>query len=237
MPLHKIAVVLLVLSCCGWAGLIPVGDYSFENPNLGAGYEYRPTGIDWNFTGSAGIAADGSGFNLDDPAFGSVPAPDGSQVGFLQYNTSPSSGSDPGTISQTLTGFVQGETYAVTFYAANRPDAGLPPLFYGGEQNFGVYWDGVEIEFIDGATDLNANDTFKEFTATFTASAADALSGGTLEFAVDTLNGPSGDRTDFIDDVQVSDPPSAPEPSSVFTVLSGIGLIGLGLRRRFFHSR
>jgi hypothetical protein len=236
MRLANIAGIVLLFSACSWAGNIAVGNYSFEDPNLGAGYQYRPsgTGVDWTFTGSAGIAADGSGFELDDPAYGSVPAPDGTQAGFLQYNTNVLSGSLPGTISQLLTGLVSGQMYTVTFEAADRPDIDMPGMLYGGEQNFNVLWDGSVILSIVGATELNANDTFSQFTATFTASAADALSGGTLEFAVNTVGGPMGDRSDFIDGVEVS---TLPEPSSLLLVLSGVGLLGFGLRRRLIPSR
>src|SRR5262249_18304162 len=60
-----------------------VQDAGFESPNVGTGswgdFQYNPTGTRWNFTGSAGVAGNGSGFTSGNPN-----APEGTQVGFLQ---------------------------------------------------------------------------------------------------------------------------------------------------------
>ena len=80
-------------------------DPSFETPALAPGaFAYNPTGSPWAFTGSAGLAGNGSGFS--NPA-----APQGSQVAFLQRSGS--------SISQTVN-FAAG-TYAIGFQAAQRP--------------------------------------------------------------------------------------------------------------------
>ena len=57
-------------------------DPGFEDPLQGTGtsaYQYRPTGSAWTFSGTAGVAGNGSGFTAGNPD-----APQGSQVAFLQ---------------------------------------------------------------------------------------------------------------------------------------------------------
>jgi hypothetical protein len=93
-------------------------DPSFETPAVGS-YAYNPTGSPWAFTGSAGLAGNGSAFN--NPA-----APLGSQVAFLQRGGS--------SISQTVD-FAAG-TYALGFQAAQRP---------GNAQTFQVQVDGTVV--------------------------------------------------------------------------------------------
>lgn len=250
MRFAKIAGILSVLSVCGWAGSVSIGNYSFENPPVSGitcgvsgdpACQYRPsgTGVDWTFIGDTGIASDTAGnpFNLDS-------APDGTQAAFLQYDSRTysalNSGSTPGEIinqTDTITGLTQGQSYSVYFDAANRPDMlSGDTLLYGGEQNFYVYWDGVQIDYIDGATDLNANDSFSQLnTLSFTASALDAAGNGQLEFLV--AGNVTGDRTDFIDNIQIDSTSTVPEPSTWLLMLSGIGLIGAGMRRRLMPSR
>ena len=66
-------------------------DPGFEDPILGTGgsaYQYDPTGTAWSFSGTAGVAGNGSGFTSGNPN-----APQGSQVAFLQKT---------GTISQVV---------------------------------------------------------------------------------------------------------------------------------------
>jgi hypothetical protein len=245
MRFDKIACILFLLSFCGWAGTISVGNYSFENPPVSGimcgvsgdpACQYRPSGagVDWTSVGDSGIASDvaGNPFNLDSAA-------DGTQAAFLQYDSN-NQASLPGEVvnqTDTITGLNQGQPYVVYFDAANRPDMFSGDRFlYGGDQNFYVYWNGVEIDSIDGTTDLNANDTFSQFTTlTFTASASDAAGDGVLEFLV--AGNMIGDRTDFIDNIQISGQSTTPEPSTWLLMLSGIGLFGVGVRRRLIASR
>lgn len=228
MRFHKIAGILLLLSCCGWASIILPTDSSFETPDVSVvlcgpsgfdGCEYRPTGYGWFFTGSSGIASNGGVFGLDSPG-NDNPAPDGNQAAFLQFDPS-NPASFPGDISQTVTGLSVGQSYVVSFEAASRPDVIASSPFFGGEQDFDVLWNGSSIGyFFPTLTNFS-----KYFTASFTATTTTGL----LAFlAIDTLG---GDRTAFIDSVQVDE--LVPEPSNGLVVLSGIGLIGLGLRRGF----
>jgi hypothetical protein len=88
-------------------GLLPTfADAGFEQPSVGAGqFQYQPTGSPWTFTAGAGISANDSGFTAGNP-----PAPQGTQVAFLQGT---------GSFSQSVTGWPAG-SYAITFEAAQR---------------------------------------------------------------------------------------------------------------------
>ena len=80
-------------------------DAGFEQPSVGAGkFQYDPAGSSWAFSGSTGISADNSGFTSGNP-----PAPQGTQVAFLQ---------ETGSFSQAV-GFAAG-SYVLTFDVAQR---------------------------------------------------------------------------------------------------------------------
>jgi hypothetical protein len=109
------------------SSLVTVGDAGFEQPNAGpAGawrsFIYDPTGTAWSFAGTAGVAANGSGFTDGNP-----PAPEGAQVAFLQ---------ETGSFSQRVADWAAG-SYVITFDAAQR----------GGRshQNFEVLVDGTVV--------------------------------------------------------------------------------------------
>ncbi|RYD67244.1 MAG: DUF642 domain-containing protein, partial [Verrucomicrobiaceae bacterium] len=142
----------------------------FETPSLGGGqYQYTPPNASWKFS-ATGIASNGS-------AFGSPTAPEGSQVGFVQFN---------GTTSQTFTGFTPGTSYTISYMAAQRS---------GNQQTWDVKIDNTVVQSYSGGTS-----SFAARTATFTATAAYH----TLTFAGTNLNG--GDNTIFIDNVSFSPP-------------------------------
>jgi fibronectin type 3 domain-containing protein len=83
-------------------------DPGFESPNVGTGsrsdFAYNPSGAQWTYSSSSGVAGNSSGFTGHNPN-----APQGTQVAFLQKT---------GTISQVVN-FTAG-TYAISFYAAQR---------------------------------------------------------------------------------------------------------------------
>ncbi|MGA3020139.1 MAG: PEP-CTERM sorting domain-containing protein [Bryobacteraceae bacterium] len=237
MRFHKIAGVLLLLGCCGWANIILPTDFSFDTPDVSGmlcgtsgfdGCEYRPNGYGWFFTGSSGIASNGGIFGLDSPGNDNR-APDGNQVAFLQFDPS-NPASSPGNLSQNVSGLDPTQSYVVSFEAAQRPETLGPTgnFLFGGGLDFYVYWcpgdsNCSPIDFIDFADQLPTYLSFAEFTTSFTAGATS----GELEFqAYDPLG---GDRSDFIQGAQLD---SVPEPSNGLMVLSGIGLIGFGLRRK-----
>ena len=100
-----------------------LGDPGFELVSVGDGqFQYRPTGSPWSFSGNAGISANNSGFTSGNP-----PAPQGTQVAFLQAT---------GSFSQSFSGWTAG-TYDLTFEAAQRANSGTS------QQDFNVLVDGV----------------------------------------------------------------------------------------------
>ena len=90
---------------------------SFETPSLGACPTYlgSPQGASWTFV-NAGITDTGclqAGYDAP-PG----PAGGGNQAAFIQAS------GNTAILSQTVSGFQAGHTYAVTFYAAGRPRIG-----------------------------------------------------------------------------------------------------------------
>jgi hypothetical protein len=99
----------------------PILDGGFETPALDSGsFEYEPGGTDWLFAGTAGVAANNSGFTVGNPN-----APEGSQVAFLQ---------ETGSISQSL--YLDPGIYLLSFMAAQRS---------GNSQQIEVLLDGTQV--------------------------------------------------------------------------------------------
>ena len=87
-------------------------DPGFEDPSQGTGqsaYQDNPTGSAWTFSGSAGVAGNGSGFTSGNPN-----APQGTQVAFLQK---------AGTVSQ-LVDFEATGSYLIGVSAAQEVNDG-----------------------------------------------------------------------------------------------------------------
>ncbi|HTI97505.1 MAG TPA: family 78 glycoside hydrolase catalytic domain [Dongiaceae bacterium] len=164
----------------------------FETPQIGS-YIYTPSGAGWTFTGGtdngSGITANNSGFTSGNPA-----APEGNQVGFVQAY---------GSISQTLSGFVPGTKYTITYAAAQRG---------GGNQHGGESWNVTLDGTIIAANNPGASATsYSTYTAQFTATAANH----TLAFVGTDLVG--GDNTVFLDRVQISPALSVVPPTVTLT--------------------
>ena len=106
-----LALFVFIVSSGAATAQTVVADPSFETPDVRSsapGFQYRPTVAGATFTGGAGIAGNGSGWQFQ-------PAPDGVQAGFLQGTA---------TISQNVSGLTPGMTYAVQFRIAKRPITG-----------------------------------------------------------------------------------------------------------------
>ena len=146
-----------------------IGDPGFEQVQVGAGhYQYRPTGSPWTFAGSSGLAANNSAFTSGNP-----PAPQGTQVAFLQTT---------GSFTQTVTGWAAG-SYVLTFDAAQRGN------YQASHQDFEVLVDGTVIStFTPSSTSYLSYST-----ATFTVTA------GSHTIKFQGLDSAGGDNTAFVE--------------------------------------
>jgi hypothetical protein len=90
---------------------IGVANAGFELPALGSGSSYNPSGATWSFQAKSGNSGSGIAANGSSIARYNGLVPEGTQVAFLQGG---------GTFGQTISGFVAGGTYRVTFKAAQR---------------------------------------------------------------------------------------------------------------------
>jgi hypothetical protein len=144
-----------------------ISDGSFEAPGLAAtAFQYAPDGSPWQFSTSAGISSNGSDFTSGNPA-----APDGSQVAFLQANSS---------ISQSL--YLSGGTYSLSLDAAQRAGQKY-------SQEIEVLLDGNEIGTITPTSTSYSSYQTPNFTV--------AAGTHTVEFL--GLNPQGGDNTAFLD--------------------------------------
>ncbi|MGA7501701.1 MAG: hypothetical protein WBX00_33630, partial [Isosphaeraceae bacterium] len=162
--------------------LSSVEDTGFEQVQVGAGqFQYRPTGSPWTFSGGSGISGNNSGFTSGNP-----PAPQGSQVAFLQST---------GSFSQRVTGFETG-TYVLTFEAAQREN------IQASQQNFNVLIDGSVVGTFTPSGTSYQSYTTDEFSV--------AVGAHTISFQ--GLDSAGGDNTAFVDAValvnvsQIADP-------------------------------
>jgi subtilisin family serine protease len=163
--------ILNAAAALGGARAGAVADPGFEQVQVGAGqFKYRPTGSPWIFAGGSGISGNNSGFTSGNP-----PAPQGTQVAFLQGT---------GSFSQTVTGWAAG-SYVLTFDAAQRAN------YQASRQNFRVLVDGVVVDtFTPSGTSYQSYST-----SAFTVTA------GSHTIAFQGLDSAGGDNTAFVDSV------------------------------------
>jgi hypothetical protein len=161
-------------------------NFGFETPSIGT-YQYNPSGGSWSFTAQSGM--NGSGITANNSLFttGNPNAPQGIQSAFLQ---------GIGSIAQTITGFVPGLQYNLTFAAAQRATY----------ENGGQTWNVMVDNSVIGSYSPAASATnYAIFSTNFTASAPTH----TLAFIGTDLNG--NDNTVFLDNIQLTPaPPSTP---------------------------
>jgi hypothetical protein len=155
------------------ASIPAVGDAGFEQVQVGAGhFQYRPTGSPWAFSGNSGISANNSAFTSGNP-----PAPQGTQVAFLQIT---------GSFTQTVAGWAAG-SYVLTFDAAQRAN------FQASRQDFQVLVDGAVV-----STFTPSGTAYQGYiTAAFTVTA------GSHTIKFQGLDTAGGDNTAFIENVSV----------------------------------
>lgn len=114
-----------------------ITDPGFETPAQAPGkFAFAPTGSAWSFGRNAGLAGNASAFTLRNPA-----APQGAQVGFIQYAS---------TVSQTIPAWPAG-SYQVSFMAAQRM-GGVPQ-----NQSVAVLIDGQPVGTVTALTSSYQN--------------------------------------------------------------------------------
>jgi hypothetical protein len=164
-----------------------VPNFGFESPSIST-YQYNPSGGSWTFTSQSG--ANGSGITANNSLFstGNPNVPQGIQSAFLQ---------GLGSISQTLSGFVPGLKYNLTFAAAQRA------TYQNGGQTWNVQVDNTVIGSYSPAAGAT---TYTDFTTNFIASAATH----TLAFVGTDLHG--NDNTVFLDNIRLTPAPALTPP-------------------------
>jgi Protein of unknown function (DUF642) len=152
---------------------------SFEVPDQGAGFAYAPDAAGISFSGSAGIAANGS-------AWGFAAAPDGDQVAFLQGGSARIAMNVSG-LEPNPSGLFPGVLYAVQFQIAQRPGYGINPVT--------VWIDGTQIGTFTAPSTSFAPVTSLWFTPQKTT--------GTISFTGTNSTGDTGTAIDMVSVVPV----------------------------------
>jgi hypothetical protein len=213
---NKFLFYVLMLTGAAFAGasaatIYPVNN-GFEEPDLGSGAAYQPPAPGWTFGGGAGIAANGSGFNVVGATNGNNDNGATStfgQAAFVQ--------SGDGTLvfaffSQTLT--LAAGSYTLNFSMEGRSTTGADGV--------NVFLNGVQT----GGTLLPASLTsFNDVSVNF-----GNLAGGsyTIAFAGDSPTG--ADVTTFIDNVKIVSTVPDSGGTLLLMLCSGSGLL---MMRRF----
>jgi hypothetical protein len=201
-----VCAILMFAANAAWASNLTISDFSFENYNA-AGYTYSGSFVGyvpgWAFTPNAGLAAQGSAFNVPPNP------PDGPQAAFLQGNGA--------TVSQSIDGFDPSMLYTLNIWVGTRYNSDT-----NGNAGVSFFIDGVQI----GTTGILPSFTpFTLYTIPFTVA-----TGGAHTLALTNVSD-AGDHTSFVDDVSIA-ATASPEPAT-FALIGGALLgLGLTRRRR-----
>ena len=201
--------------CTGWgtpngislinaffASGLTVPNFSFETPGV-ATYQYKPAGGSWAFTAQSGTTGSGLAANRSAFTAANPNAPNGVQVAFLQ---------GLGTITQTLSGFVPGTSYGITFSAAQR----------GTYNNGGQTWNVMIGNTVIGSFSPAASATnYTDYVVAFKATAASQ----SLSFVGTDTRG--GDNTILLDNVRIAVAPNPPTAPVGLTAAAGNAQIAL----------
>ena len=203
------AAVLALCSICGFstanANLITVVNWNFQTPDVTGEPNkllYNPSavpGVGWTFNPASGITANDGAFLMENALDGSNVVSSNGQGAFIQNAEFNPEGPLSGSISQTLNGFNIGGSYVVRFMVEGRqnPVYGTNPLAVtlGGQTLTFTYNNTQTVEPIAGTTFY----TYTSVPITISSTSASLVFTG-------TANPVGGDKTTFVDNVQVYSP-------------------------------
>lgn len=179
----------------------------FESPAL------APGAFTYGGTDAAGaVFGSGTGVQSNGSAFGYANAPEGVQTAHIQGQ---------GSFTETVTGLVMGQTYALSFFDAAR-------------NGYGV--DGIQIS--NGAnvifTGTPSSTSFSPVNLDFVYNGAGSIFtiAGTIAQGVNAATNPAQDFNAAIDGFAISAVSSVPEPGTWAMMLVGIGCLGVATRAR-----
>jgi len=167
------------------AGTYQVGNQSsiWKFPYSNVSYQVAPGSSPWQFSGIAGVSANGSGFTLGDPR-----APQGAQVAFIK---------DQGSISQAV--YLDAGVYNLSLLAAQRVQYQTQP------QAIAVLIDGAEVGMIVPANPVTSNNVnYTTFYAPYQSWNFTVATTGTHTVAFVGQSPSSADSTAFIDEVAIT---------------------------------
>jgi hypothetical protein len=201
----KIPVLLFASAALAFSQPV-VKNPSFETPDNGGcpEFKYRPYSAPWEFVSAySGISAIGCNVRFVSPP---QPAGLGRQAAFLQ------SLGEPASIRQTVTGFVPGRTYVMSFFAAGRRNNPQDCNRGCGKLNLSVFIGSDKVLDVEPSTEAFQQYTTRSFTT--------SQPNQTVTFSGQAPAG--ADQTSFIDLVVISDAVGAPQvvPSASATLTS-----------------
>ena len=182
-------------------------DGSFESPVMGANLFKQANGTGGGtLSGSAWVFSAGGGMTRNNSAFhnGAISAQDGQQFAILQHGAS---------FSQTVSGFVPGNTYTLNFQAARRTSDA------NSSDTYSVLLDGAPVYTETWTNNGGINQAWVPKSTTFVATKDSYV------MTFDTADQP-GDETTFIDNIQLtlaSQPDFGDAPDSYATLLASNG--------------
>ncbi|MBV8569216.1 MAG: hypothetical protein JO319_01270 [Acidobacteriaceae bacterium] len=128
MRRHFLFASICLLAVTGAVQAASISDGNFGTPSVagGPGFMYNPTGSAWIFAGTSGLSIQNVPGTT--PWFTVTPPGGSGQAAFLQNYVGPLTTATSGIISQSVSGLTVGDTYTLSFYAAQRPNYSVNPF-------------------------------------------------------------------------------------------------------------
>ena len=179
------------------APTISIDNYSFESPDLpNASYVAGTAATGWTTIHVDGTESNyGAGYECNGSDYGAPTALEGEQAAMIK---------GAGGMYQDVGGFVEGQQYTISFYAAGRAGYGPNP--------FQVSIGGTTLTFSGSTTITPVNGVWNLYTATFTAAASETLR---LQFLSTLTLQTNADVTSFIDSIRITEATSPAAPTNL----------------------